>query len=127
MQARLELIAFKCFIDCIETGEYMHVYNSIMILQELLPVFPMASVNEFAGPALAAALDRFLEKEDRADLKVIGQAFASHFNKRKPIWSAPERAVKVNFESSLASHMILIIPSSHYLLRPLRRLLLVRL
>ena len=73
----------------------MHVYNSIIILQELLPVFPVASVNESAGPALAAAIERFLEKEDRADLKVLGAAFASHFNKRKAVWQAPERAVKV--------------------------------
>ena len=99
----------------------MHVYNSIIILQELSPVFPVASVNDHAGPALAITIERFLEKEDRADLKVIGSAFASNFNKRKSMWSSPERAIKV-FTQVPALYLVLSLTvlHSHLLRCPLR-------
>lgn len=52
----------------------MHVYNAIIVLKEILPVFPVAAVNEWAGSNLNVAMERFLEKEDRGDLKILGRA-----------------------------------------------------
>lgn len=52
----------------------MHVYNAIIVLKEILPVFPVAAVNEFAGNMLHVAMERFLDKETRGDLKILGRA-----------------------------------------------------
>lgn len=74
----------------------MHVYNTIIVLKEILPVFPIASINEHAGPALEIAIDKFVEKEERGDLKILGRAYAASFKKRESIWSqVPQRTSKV--------------------------------
>lgn len=73
----------------------MHVYNAIIVLKEILPVFPIAAVNEHAGPALEMAIEKFVEKEERGDLKILGRAYAASFKKRESIWSPPQRAGKV--------------------------------
>jgi len=52
----------------------MHVYNSIIVLKEILPVFPMAAVHEFSGQMLNLALEKFLENEQRGDLKILGMS-----------------------------------------------------
>lgn len=66
---------FKCFLDCIETGEFMHVYNAVIVLKEILPMYPVATMNERAGITLNLAIERFLEKEERGDLKILGKAY----------------------------------------------------
>ena len=52
----------------------MHVYNAIIVMKELLPVFPLAAVTDI-GASIDAAVDRFLETEDRGDLKILGRAY----------------------------------------------------
>ncbi len=64
----------QSFIECIQTEEYMHVYNAIIVLKEILPVFPLAAVADF-GPTINAAVDSLLEKESRGDLKILGKAY----------------------------------------------------
>lgn len=91
----------QCIIECIETGEYMHIYNSLVVLREILPMFPIAAVHEAAGPSLQHAIDRFVEKEKRNDLKVFGNAFAAGLKRRESFWSAPIKAMKVCLPSAL--------------------------
>lgn len=67
---RYSVVSLQCFIECIQTGEFMHVYNSIVVLKEVLDVFPLASVNDY-GPAINAAINRLIEVEERRDLKVL--------------------------------------------------------
>ncbi|KAH0587189.1 hypothetical protein H2248_005998 [Termitomyces sp. 'cryptogamus'] len=82
----------KCFIDCIQTGEFMHVYNTIIILKELLPVFPLAAVSiTDTGASLDAAMDRFLENEERGDLKILGRAYSAALKKRESLWAMPRK------------------------------------
>lgn len=52
----------------------MHVYNAIIVLKEILPVFPVAKIIELAGTALDGAINRLLEKEERGDLKILARA-----------------------------------------------------
>lgn len=73
----------------------MHIYNSLIVLKEILPMFPIAAVHETAGPTLQIAIERFLEKEKRSDLKVFGSAFASGLKKRESFWATPTKLVKV--------------------------------
>jgi THO complex subunit 2 len=51
----------------------MHLYNSIVVLKEILDVFPLISVNE-AGIGISAAMDRLIETEDRGDLKILARS-----------------------------------------------------
>ena len=64
----------QAFVECIQTREYMHVYNAIIVLKEILPVFPVGSVYMDGGPALNRAVDQFQEKEDRDNLKILAKA-----------------------------------------------------
>lgn len=63
----------QCLLDCIQTGDFMHVYNAIIVLKEILPVFPLAAVTDI-GPVLDQVMQSFLEKEERGDLKILGRA-----------------------------------------------------
>ena len=73
----------------------MHIYNSLVVLKEILPMFPIAAVHETAGPTLQHAIDRFLEKEKRNDLKVFGNAFAAGLKRREAFWAPSMKAMKV--------------------------------
>ncbi|KAG1874783.1 transcription factor/nuclear export subunit protein 2-domain-containing protein [Suillus subalutaceus] len=67
----------RSLLSCIETTEFMHVYNAIIVLKEILPVFPLAAVGD-AGPAIDTIMEKFLEKEERGDLKILGRATFSN-------------------------------------------------
>lgn len=52
----------------------MHVYNSIIVLKEILPVFPLADVTN-VGAEIEAVIDKLIEAEDRSDLKILARAY----------------------------------------------------
>ncbi|KAJ7283481.1 transcription factor/nuclear export subunit protein 2-domain-containing protein [Mycena rebaudengoi] len=64
----------QCFVECIRTGEFMHVYNTIIVLKEILPVFPLSDVSADIGSTLDMAMEKFVETEERGDLKILGRA-----------------------------------------------------
>jgi THO complex subunit 2 len=74
LATRFVIHMYQCFIECVQTGEFMHVYNAIIVLKEMLPVFPLASVTDTGG-ALDTAMDKLLETEERGDLKILGRAY----------------------------------------------------
>lgn len=53
----------------------MHVYNAIMVLKEILPVFPMNAVANDTGNILEVAMKGLVEKEERENLKILARAF----------------------------------------------------
>jgi THO complex subunit 2 len=55
----------------------MHVYNAIIVLKEILPVFPLSAVFEVAGPPLNQVIESFIEKEERGDLKILARAYVT--------------------------------------------------
>ncbi|KAF5393664.1 hypothetical protein D9757_000298 [Collybiopsis confluens] len=75
------------FVECIQTGEFMHVYNAIIVLKEILPFFPLAAVAQDTGSQLDKTMDHFLEKEDRGDLKILGRAYSASLKKREQHWT----------------------------------------
>ncbi|KAF4602377.1 THO complex subunit 2 [Pleurotus pulmonarius] len=86
----------KSFLECIQTGEFMHVYNSIIVLKEILPVFPLNSVSE-NGSVIDKAMDLFIEREQRGDLKILATSYSAALKKRESVWSvkavgAPSKA-----------------------------------
>ncbi len=67
---------FQAFTSCLETGEFMHVYNTLKVLGELSPVFPLAAVASHSGTKLSEALSAFLARETRQDLKTLGKSLS---------------------------------------------------
>lgn len=49
----------------------MHVYNAIVVLKEVLDVFPFAHE---AGAGINAAVNHLLETEERGDLKILARS-----------------------------------------------------
>lgn len=74
MNSVVRINSLQAFIECIQTGEFMHVYNAIIVMKEILPVFPLASTTD-VGASLDTAMDRLLETEERGDLKILGRAY----------------------------------------------------
>lgn len=56
----------------------MHVYNAIIVLKEILPVFPLSAVIDLTGPPLNQVIETFIEKEDRGDLKILARAYVAY-------------------------------------------------
>ncbi|KAI6047038.1 transcription factor/nuclear export subunit protein 2-domain-containing protein [Pisolithus marmoratus] len=81
--------------SCIETGEFMHVYNTIIVLKEILPVFPMAAVSDY-GPVIDLMVEKLVESEERGDLKILGRAYSAALKKREPLWTVPRPIPKQN-------------------------------
>ena len=52
----------------------MHVYNAVLVLKEILPVFPMKSVSDFTGLSIYKTGEKLVEKEKRNDLKILADA-----------------------------------------------------
>jgi hypothetical protein len=55
----------------------MHVYNAIIVLKEILPVFPLSAVIDLTGPPLNQVIETFIEKEERGDLKILARAYVA--------------------------------------------------
>ncbi|KAL0063115.1 THO2 plays a role in transcriptional elongation [Marasmius tenuissimus] len=84
----------NAFVECIQTREYMHVYNAIIVLKEILPVFPVASVYIEGGALLDRAVDQFQEKEDRDNLKILAKAYSASLKKRENLWATVKPPTK---------------------------------
>ncbi|KAK7060210.1 THO2 plays a role in transcriptional elongation [Paramarasmius palmivorus] len=84
----------NAFTESIQTREYMHVYNAIIVLKEILPVFPVSAVYQDGGLQLDRAMDQFIEKEERGDLKILGRAYSASLKKRENLWAASKPPAK---------------------------------
>lgn len=51
----------------------MHVYNAIVVLKEILEVFPLAEIHS-SGNSINTAIGTILKTEKRSDLKVLAQS-----------------------------------------------------
>lgn len=52
----------------------MHVYNTVLVLKEILEVFPIANVNEVVGSTIDLEIQRLIDSEERGDLKILARA-----------------------------------------------------
>lgn len=71
----------QCFVDCIEAGDFMHVSNAVLVLMEILDVFPLASVNEVVGSNLDRVMQRLVQQQQkkREDLKILATSSVASF------------------------------------------------
>ncbi|KAG1766234.1 hypothetical protein EV702DRAFT_1257169 [Suillus placidus] len=100
-----------------EATEFMHVYNTIIVLKEILPVLPLDAVGD-AGPAIDTAMEKFLEKEERGDLKILGRAIPRPEKVRRGV--AKSDAMDVDVPSKELK--LTQVPISEHNLRPTPRL-----
>lgn len=57
----------------------MHVYNSVLVLKEVIEVFPIAAVNEVVGSSIDLEIQRLVQNEVRGDLKILARAYVHCF------------------------------------------------
>ncbi|KAL2316276.1 hypothetical protein POMI540_0224 [Schizosaccharomyces pombe] len=71
------------FESCLLSTEYMHIYNSVIILEKILPCFPLIIES---GSALKRAAERLKDEEKREDLKVLALGYFAKLSKKQPEW-----------------------------------------
>ncbi|KAH8118538.1 transcription factor/nuclear export subunit protein 2-domain-containing protein [Phellopilus nigrolimitatus] len=82
----------RCFTDCIQAGDFMHVYNAVLVLKEIIEYFPIAAVNEVVGSSIDLEIQRLVQSEERGDLKILARAYSSGLKKREKLWAMPKTA-----------------------------------
>lgn len=86
----------------------MHVYNAVLVLKEIINVFPIAAVNEVVGSSIDHVMKKLADNEERGDLKILAKAYVSlpsawpsdplmfpysyysSLKKRESIWAMPK-------------------------------------
>ncbi|KAG8920996.1 THO complex subunit 2 [Tulasnella sp. 417] len=84
----------KAAMTCLESNEYRPVKNVFLVLNEILPVFPMKKVNAALGITLQPAVKAFLTDE-RDDIKVLATGYCNKFELNKSEW-LPEMPASVS-------------------------------
>lgn len=57
----------------------MHVYNAVLVLKEIIDVFPIAAVNEVVGSSIDLEIQRLTQAEERGDLKILARSYVSDY------------------------------------------------
>ena len=52
----------------------MRVYNSILVLKEIIDVFPLSAINEVVGSSIDLEIQKIAQTEERGDLKILVRA-----------------------------------------------------
>ncbi|GAA5828714.1 hypothetical protein JCM11251_005848 [Rhodosporidiobolus azoricus] len=80
------------FAESFESGEYMHIKNSILVLTKIAPYFPL----EYrAGEKLEQSVTKLLAAEKREDLTILAQGYKAVIAKRRKHWiEKPKEAPK---------------------------------
>ena len=76
-------------MECLQSGEFMHVSNAITVLREISSAYPLASVDPTAGAQLQQVMDSLCQTEKRGDLLVLARSYQATLKKREPFWAAP--------------------------------------
>ena len=53
----------------------MHVYNALLVLKEIIEVFPLALVNDVVGSKVDLEVQKLVETEERGDVKALARAY----------------------------------------------------
>lgn len=81
-------LALQAFVACFESGEYMHVKNSILVLTKIAKYYPLQHAD---GVKLESAVNSLLAIEKREDIKILAQGYKAVLNKWKKHWlNAPK-------------------------------------
>ena len=71
------ITVYQSLLHCLESKQSVHIYNALLVLKELLGVFPRADVADSFGSLLNNAVDLLLKEEKRGDIKILGKSYVS--------------------------------------------------
>ncbi|OCK84799.1 hypothetical protein K432DRAFT_400840 [Lepidopterella palustris CBS 459.81] len=74
---------FRALEACLNSGEYMHIRNSINILKAVNQSFPVV---DFMGKGLNKVVESLSNSESRSDLKLSAQSLLGDFKKGEKTW-----------------------------------------
>ncbi|KZS97683.1 hypothetical protein SISNIDRAFT_481583 [Sistotremastrum niveocremeum HHB9708] len=78
------------FDACLRSEEYIHIHNAIVILKEILEVFPVATVNSATGKFIYRAIELCHAHETRRDLQILAASYKARLHGREKFWMAPD-------------------------------------
>lgn len=84
LSANLSQVLTACITK--SASEFMHVSNAILVLREILPVFPVGSIHASTGQFLDDALQELLANESRGDIKVLAISYQGQLRMAKSGW-----------------------------------------
>lgn len=97
------------------SGEFMHVSNAILVLKEILPVFPLGIIHSGTGFFLDEALQTLLSTEKRGDIKILATSYQGQLRMAKKDWEVASEQAAISSEvgSCFSSYSLLT-----YMYRP---------
>ncbi|KAI5293675.1 THO complex subunit 2, partial [Ascosphaera acerosa] len=72
---------------CLNSGEYMHIRNTISVLKAVVNVYPSV---DWMGNDLRGLVDNLRDNDPRDDVKIPAASLIGDFNRRKPKWVAAD-------------------------------------
>lgn len=89
---RILLFKWHRFINgalkqCLESGEYMHIRNAIVVLKTVYQHFPVVN---FMGTDMVRRVENLGKDEKRADLKLAANSLLGNLKRREKSWVLPQ-------------------------------------
>jgi THO complex subunit 2 len=90
----------KAMVACLtrSSGEFMHVSNAILVLKEILPVFPLGVINSGTGFFLDEALQTLLSTEKRGDIKILATSYQGQLRMARKDWEVASEQAGISSE-----------------------------
>jgi THO complex subunit 2 len=76
----------------------MHVSNAILVLKEILPVFPLGVINSGTGFFLDEALQTLLSTEKRGDIKILATSYQGQLRMARKDWEVASEQAGISSE-----------------------------
>ena len=73
--------------SCLSGGEYMHIRNGIVVLKQIVGVYPQLMHH---GKKLLECVEKLGREEERQDLKIMALSVAAPLKSREKVWVSPQ-------------------------------------
>jgi len=84
------LKATRAFLNCLESDEYMHIRNSLIVLNRVSHVFPKLRK---CGQHIEKRVAEIKLGDSRADLKTMAEAYLASLSKQKGTWKGDDELI----------------------------------
>ncbi|KZO92194.1 hypothetical protein CALVIDRAFT_541217 [Calocera viscosa TUFC12733] len=96
------------FVKCLESQEYMHARNAVLLMVKLLPVFPVHPISSLRphppfGATIEERLASYIAVETRHELKLAATGYLDMLRQRKKEWMPPAPPAPPIIETAKAS------------------------
>jgi len=77
----------QAMATCLNSGEFMHIRNAILILKAVSPQYPIVN---WHGNKIKEAVTTLKEMETREDMKLLALSLLATLNRGEPSWILPQ-------------------------------------